>query len=287
MRSRLGLGLLALSAVVILLALAGCGGSVGSVGQTQEQRAAEQALKLWSGFPAARDPRPVVLISQGSVLDPKTGFPTGDAKLAYLQGHFVLRVTLPKTPSQFHGRPVISARRALKLLSSNSGPGPPTSPLEITHVKLGWASFSTERGLRTLPAWAFSLVGVKDPTYVLALTGSGVFTPPATKQLMASEVGGGYEEDHAAVSRNGRVIRLTFVGGPAGHRPCDISYAAGSLADSHAVAFWLTEHPVRTHVACIALGYNRTVTIHLDKPLGARVLIDAASAGVVPVAGAQ
>jgi len=294
MRSRLGLGLRALSAVVILLALAGCGGSVGSLGQTQEQRAAEQehraaeqALKLWSGFPAARDPRPVVLIGEGSVLAPKTGFSTSDAKLAYLQGHFALRVPLPKTPSQFHGRPVISARRALELLSSNGGPGPPTSPIEITHVKLGWASFSTEREPRTLPAWAFSLAGVKDPMYVLALTGSGVFTPPATKQLMASEVGGAYEEDHASVSGNGRVIRLTFVGGPAGHRPCDISYTAGSLADSHAVAFWLTEHPVRAHVACIALGYNRTVAIHLDQPLGARVLVDAASAGPVPVTGAR
>lgn len=275
----------------VMLALAGCGGSVRSVAQTQQQRAAEQALKLWSGFPSARDPRPVVLGGQGSVLEPETGFPTGDAKLADLQGHFALRVALPQTPSQFHARPVISARRALELLRSNGGAGPPTSPLEITHIKLGWASFVTERGPRTLPAWAFSLAGVKDPIYVLVLTGPGVFTPPATKQLMRFEVGGAYEEDHATLSGHGRVIRLTFVGGPAGHRRCDISYTAGSLANSHAVAFWITAHPVKPYqkapLVCDALGYNRTVAIHLDTPLGARVLVDAASAGPVPVAAAR
>lgn len=287
MRSRLGLGLRALPAFGILLALAGCGGSAG---QTPQHRAAEQALKLWSGFPAARDPRPVVLIGEGASVGPKTGFPTVDAKVAFLQGHFVLRAALPKTPSRFHGRPVISARRALELLRSTGGGGPSQSPLKITHVELGWASFSTDRGPRRLPAWAFSLAGVTDPAYVLALTGSGIFTAPATKQLMRSEVGD-YEEDDASVSKSGRVVRLTFVGGPAGDRPCDISYTAGSLADSRAVAFWIIAHPVKTHqkadMLCDALGYERTVVIRLHTPLGARVLVDAGSAGPVPVTRAR
>jgi hypothetical protein len=270
-------------AVLVVLLLAGCGGSVD---QTKEQRAAEQALKLWGRFSAGRVPRPVVLIGDSSVLAPGTGFGTGDAKLADLEGRFVLRARLPEGPGELHGRPVISARKAIGWLSSDSGKGPPVAPLAITGVKLGWASFSTDRGPRTLPAWAFSLAGVLDPTYVLALTGPDVFASPATKQLLASEVGG-YEEDHATVSGNGRLIRLSFIGGPAGRRPCDISYTVEALADSHAVAFWITAHPVKTHgnapVFCATVGYNRTVALHLNKPIGGRVLIDAASAGPVPV----
>lgn len=273
---------------LLLLVLAGCGGS--GVGLTREQRAAEEALKLWSGFPATATPRPVVPVGDGVVVGPDGGFGTGAAKLAFLEGHLALRTSLPKTPALVHGSRVISAKQALKLMKSNAGPDlSPKLSLAITAVQLSSASFATDRGLRRLPAWAFSLNGVANPVYVLALTRATSFTPPATRQLLPSVVGA-YEEDHAAILGNGRVIRLTFVGGPAGHHPCDISYTTGSLADNHAVAFWITPHPVKTHgagVICDAVGYSRTVVLRLAKPLGGRALVDAASGGQVPVSGAR
>lgn len=282
-------GLRTLPAVALsLLVLAGCGGS--GVRLTKEQRAAEEALKLWGGFPAAATPRPVVPVGEGAVVGPDGGFGTVAAKLAFLEGHLALHTSLPKTAPLVRGSRVISAEQALKLMKSNAGRDlSPKLSLAITSVRLSSAYFATDRGLRHLPAWAFSLKGVAKPVYVLALTRATSFSPPATRQLLRSEVGA-YEEDHAVVFGTGRVIRLTFVGGPAGHQPCDISYTAGSLADKHAVAFWITAHPVKTHgigVACDAIGYNRTVLIHLAKPLGGRALVDAASAGQVPVSGAR
>lgn len=293
--SRHAVGPRDLSAFVVVLALAGCGSSAANhTAAGPDHKAAgpitrakaKQALKLWRRFAATTSPRPVVLID-GPVLDPNIGSLSRydphlrrilhpEAVLAFNASRFALRAKLPHTPSRFRGSRVISARQAFTLLlhspaAKTKDQPPPRMRLAITGARLASGAFSTDRGQRTLPVWAFTVHGLKRPVRVLALPGSRVFLPPIPA-----------EGENATASDNGRAIRLSFIGGLAGDKPCDHSYTAGSVADRHAVAFWITDHPVKTrgNVMCIAIGKTRTVVIHLDKPLGARALVDSFGAPV-------
>jgi hypothetical protein len=153
----------------------------------------------------------------------------------------------------------------------------PGMRLAITGARITVGSFSTDRGPRALPVWAFTVHGLKQPVRVLAVPRSRVFMPPVN-----------WAGENATVSDNGRVIRLAFGGGLAGDKPCDHSYTAGTVADNRAVAVWLIDHPVKTrrNVLCIAIGKLRTVLVHIDKPLGSRALIEAFGAPV-PVCRSQ
>ena len=53
------------------------------------------ALALWRAFPVNAEPRPIVPLGEGDVLDPATGFHTDAQKTAYEEGRFALSTTLP------------------------------------------------------------------------------------------------------------------------------------------------------------------------------------------------
>jgi hypothetical protein len=270
------------------LALAGCGPSTVSHtspgGDTRD--AAMRALKLWSRFPAAAVPRPIVLLD-GPVLDPNIGSLSRydpqlrrvlhpQALLAFEASRFVLHTQLPLTLDRFRGWRVIGAEQAFDILlrtpaEKREGQPSPRMRLPITGARLTLGSFSTDRGQRDLPVWAFTVHGLRQPVRVLAVPRSRVFMPPVS-----------WAGENATVSDSGRVIRLAFVGGLAGDKPCDQSYTAGSVADNRAVAVWLVDHPVKTggDRLCIAIGTLRTVLVHIDKPLGSRALIESFGAPV-------
>jgi hypothetical protein len=286
--SRHKLGLRDLAAFMVALALAGCGATAAGrkAPRPNTRQAAQHALKLWSRFAAATSPRPVVLLD-GPVLDPNIGALSRydphlrrvlhpEALLAFNASRFALRTKLPHRPSRFRGWRVISGRQAFTLLLHSpavklKGQPPSRMRLAITRVRLASGAFSTDRGQRTLPVWAFTVHGLERPVRVLALPGSGVFLPPVN-----------WAGENATVSGNGRLVRVAFVGGHAGDKPCDDSYTAGSIADSHAVAFWITDHPAKRtgNVACDAVGYPRVVDFRLAKPLGARALVESFGAPV-------
>ncbi len=279
-----------LSASAVALVVASCGASATDRKEplSDTRHAAEQALKLWGRFAATASPRPIVPIE--AVLDPNIGalsrydpktrrVSDPEAALAFKASRFALRVALPRTPSRFRGWRVISARRAFGLLlqSGDRGPDQPKMRLAITRAHLASGSFTTDRGLRTLPVWAFTVQGVQQPVRVLALPGSRVFMPPVN-----------WDGENATVSGNGHVVRVAFVGDAAGDKPCDSSYTVGNVSNSHAVAFWLIDHPVKTRgsVVCLTIGYHRTVVIHLNRPLAGRVLVNSYGAPV-PVCRGQ
>jgi hypothetical protein len=261
----------AMWAVAAVLALAGCGSAVDrKPPRPNSRQAAEHALRLWSRYPVGSS-RPVLLI-EGSVLAPNGGFGTIGAKLAFLQGRFMLRTALPPTPLRFRGWQVSSARQALDVWRSQSSRGRTSAKerLVIIGVRLASASFSTETGSRTLPAWVFAVRGLDMPVQVLALPASRVFNPPTS-----------WDDENATVSDDGRVVHVAFVGGHAGDKPCDDSYTAGSVENTHAVAFWIVDHAVGGgSQICDAVGYPRIVSLQLDKPLGTRALVNSYGAPV-------
>lgn len=275
-------------AVALALALTGCGGSTApqQAPLSKANQQAERALGLWSRFPSTATPRPVVLL-EGPVLDPDLGALSRyvprlrrvlhpEKILAFDASRFVLHTRLPRAPRQFRGWKVVTAAQAFNLLlhsPAKETPSPPSVRLPITAARLTLGSFSTDRGLQTFPAWAFTVEGLKQPVRVLAVSGSRVFNPPVP-----------WGGENATVTDRGRELRLSFVGGAAGDKPCDDSYTAGSVADSHAVAVWLTDHPVNGAAICSTVGYPRTVLVHLARPLGPRALVESYGAPI-PVCG--
>jgi len=247
-----------------------CSGSTWVVGSP--------ALALWRAFPVQANPRPIVPLGPGMVIDPRTGFRTVAQKTAYDEGRFALRIALPP------GSEV--AYRRLRAGGVNDHEKVP--PLAVTAVKPGRATFVTDRGRVRLPAWQFFFKGVAHPASVLALGPGGLFIPPALHRF--GEPGPGNSiEDSATVSASGKTITLTFVGGPAGDEACDDSYRASAVADRRAVAFTITTIPVPAPAgtACSLVGYARPAVLHLARPLGARVLISATDGGAVPVTPAR
>jgi hypothetical protein len=236
-----------------------------------------QVLRDWSAFPASATPRPLVLTG-APVADPASGFPSGTAKLAYLDGAFNLPSSLPVGPATAAGFPLITAREATGVLKSVAAKGPPlTSRLAVTGVRLGTAVFDTDRGPRQLPAWLFGLAGVRDPAGVLAVAPSRIFAPPRRPANPRPFVGG------ALLGRDGRTLTVEFTGAGSGTGPCTASYSLDQAASRTAVAVAVREHAHGGKVACAAVGYPRRVTMVLPAPLGGRVLIDAASGVAVTV----
>jgi hypothetical protein len=275
-RAGRGVAVLAAAALAVAL-LAGCG-STGVTGARLGGPELGWALRAWSGFPVSASPRPLVLVGPG-IADPPAGFPSGAAKLAYLQRAVRFPARLPPGAAIAGGFRVISARQAVALFRSGAATGPPAGIwLRVTTVRLGTAVFLTDRGLRRLPAWLFGFPGIHGPAAVLAVAPAQIFSPPIPA--------GGRPPfaDWAFLHPGGRALTVRFTGAPAGHGPCTAGYSLRAASSPTAVAIAVTEHPHGSgNVACPAVGYRRQVTTMLPAPLGARVAVDAVSRTAVPV----
>ena len=267
-------GLLALAVCV----LGGCGSGPSSVSTTGES----PALRAWAGFPVGRVPRPLVLVGP-KVVDPRTGFPDGPTKLAYIERAVDLPATLPPGPATADGYPIVSAAEAARRFMSGPGKGPASGVrLVVTAIQLGTAEFDTDRGRQDLPAWQFSFQGVTDPAAVLAVASSRLFQPAvaATRGAMVTD---------ARVGADGRTLTVGFVGLAAGSGPCTANYSVTAETSRTAVAVSVHAHDAggsgTAALTCNLVGYHREATTVLDAALGARVLVDAASGSAVPVTG--
>jgi hypothetical protein len=96
---------------------------------------------------------------------------------------------------------------------------------------------------------------------------------------------GDAEDESATVSKNGKRLYVSFIGAPAGDKPCDASYAATAIGDDNAVALIITaiNVPAPSSTICSAVGYRRTAVAHLTHPLAGRVLIANTDGAAIPV----
>jgi hypothetical protein len=165
------------------------------------------------------------------------------------------------------------------VFKSTAGKGPPSAAvLKISTVRLGVGVFQTDRGPRRLPARLFRFVGLRGAAAVLAVSPARIFSPPSSPAGVLPFVSG------AGLSADGRTLTGEFVGAPAGTGPCTADYHLELAQSREAVAVAVREHD--TNVACSAVGYPRHVTRVLSAPLGARVVVDAASRAAVAVSEA-
>lgn len=246
---------------------------------------AEAALGLWRTFPVDAKPRPIVPLGEGLVVDPETGFRTVAESIAYQDGHFALHARLPGFLVLFGSLRLVSAATALDRLRAHGVHERDNfPPLAITAVRFGTATFVTDRGREALPAWRFYFRGASDPASVLAVAPPDVFMPPLLHRF-TTPVPGAPPAASATVNAPGTTITISFAGPPAGTGPCQANYRASAVGSRQAVAFTITSlaAPVAPGQACPALAVIRTVALHLERPLGARVLISAADGGAIEV----
>lgn len=243
---------------------------------------ARRALQVWSAFPVGAVPRPVVLVAP-PVLDPSTGFPDGATKLSYLDGAFGFPASYPGGPARAAGVPVIDARQAAAVLRAENHirSEPPPGRLPVTGIRFGTAGFRTDRGNRSLPAWLFSLRGVRDPAAVLAVAPAARFTPRLPSGAMVDPSLG-----NAALSADGRTVSVGFLGAAGDTPQCAQKYVLRMVESAQAVALRIGLVPADEDErgkggppgACEDATYHRSANVTLAAPLGARVLISARDA---------
>jgi len=218
---------------------------------------AEQAMQAWASFPAAREPRPIVLLSQPTL---PGGFPDGQKKLAFVQG------LIQATPG-FPEDVLHLLRRRGRPIRQHSVP-----PLVVTAATMGRAEFATDRGWKQLHAWEVRARDVPEPIWVLDPAILRRIWQPSSADVPC------WQGTTARQSADGRTVSMTFRG-----LPEDIAEYpdAGVLASGNAIAIlpvMLYNGP--EHLGLTA-GQLRHVTVTLAQPLGTRVLLDEAGAPVM------
>ena len=267
--------------LIVSFQTAACASASAEPKQGQTDRAAlDRALGAWAGFPVRSSPRPIVLL-EGSVLGPELGFPDDNSKIAFGNGEITAPTSWPVTPKSAMSLPIVEAPGAFKVLTTPSSDilgAPP--PLTTTSVQLGSGLFLTDRGWRELPAWLFSFSGIRNPAKVLAVRPSDIFSAPGARD------GHSPAQLSVTVTHGGRHIVANFAGAPAGTGLCTASYTLSLRESREAVAVAVLTHPHGSvDVGCTAAGYLRHASAELRAPLGARVVVDAKSAGAAAATG--
>jgi hypothetical protein len=166
-------------------------------------------------------------------------------------------------------------------LTKPEGNGPPAqTQLVVTTVTLGRASFDTDRGTLSLPAWKFRFQNVENPAEVLAVSAKRIFASPAPLDK-------GQAVGSAILGSNDKTLTVETGGTPMGTGPCTASYSMDIGASDTAVAVQLHVTPHYGDEACILPAVSVRLRATLAAPLGNRVLVDAASLQPVPVTSAN
>jgi hypothetical protein len=218
-------------------------------------------------------PRPLVL-PWGLIVEPLDGYPDDFSKLAVAAGAIDAPAVMPPSSGVAAGMPIISADEALAIL--RNGTGQEAERIRASAVQLGEADFVTDRGPVKLPAWLFSLPGVSQPIAVIAVA------PPARFAAAdAAPLGGSIT---ANVDASGTAVTVMFTGAAEGDGPCTADYRLDLIEDDAFVEATITETRSGSH-SCQAVGYPREATATLNRPLGGRVLVEAATGAAVVVDG--
>jgi hypothetical protein len=267
-----------------------CGQVPGGGGRTPIVSPPVSALVLWQGFPADKNPRPIVWLGNSS----PNGFSSDGGKIAAMCSKFVLGSALPKNlasqaiASWVDGTKVvaksISAAQAMTLMAKPA-PGMAASdcasvnPLVISSAHLGSFEFDTDRGKAKMTAWLFGATGVMGEFAYPALA------PTAFWKGGLTGTSAGYG---ATLGADGRSLTYRFWGSPDRPGPCGAAYKAVLAESTSAVAIALQVIPNAAPgapVACDAMAQERFVEVQLASSLGGRVVVDAAGEAIAVCPG--
>ena len=281
--------------LLAVVALAGCARpearDAGASGGTGAAPRVSGPLASWDRFPAARQPRPVLLNPNQSLPETPKGFRTGTAKMGVLCSRVELPASgLPPAPATAVVRwpdgsavqyPAASLERVFGWVSAR-GPAianpdcPQRAALPVTGVRLGTAGFRTDRGTAQMTSWLLSTPDGRDELAYPALDPSQFF-------VVAPPQGPGGRVGYGTLSRDGRSLSVA-VELRAGNA-CAPEERFGGLRVAESASAVLvtarvttapnTTRPPKDAVCSLALVMREhKVAVPLAQPLGARVLVD-------------
>ncbi|BCJ73420.1 hypothetical protein CS0771_29640 [Catellatospora sp. IY07-71] len=234
-------------------------------------------LDHWAGFPIAGPRRPLVLLGEEVRADGYTGrgVAPGVARVETKLpgGPQRLRVELPGGTAEL---PAIGAREALGALMHGGLPpadylDEPVSPLRITGVALGTASFRSDRGELILPAWLFTSPQVRGPMPVPALAAEAFWRPG---QHVLNGFGGAMLDPDGVTLQ----VRMRAKGPGCSGWPSTPPWTAEVAESSTAVVVSLRFPPQPTGLkpcAQPAIRHSAWYKVRLNAPLGDRVVLTA------------
>lgn len=214
----------------------------------------ERSLALWDSFPVDTHRRPIVL-SGVAVWYNGGGFDSVEAKEAFSSGMVAADVDLEpgllERLTEHAGAPNMAGLSLLRVVKA--------SP---THRR-----FMTDRGMRRLPAWDLELTHTKGVFTALSTTVE-TWWPPAWDSTMFHET----QHPRSYVDTTSQQLSYSFFSGS----PRYSTYQAGEVLETDCALHvtvnreWKEPRPK----AMTLVGTNSNVEVTLDRPLGARVLID-------------
>lgn len=273
-------------AVVFATMLAACAGAPAQSPVVNSQPNAA-FLGPWVTFPVQASPRPIVLIDGPVVMSAGFRFPDGPSKVAFQNGAVDPPAQLPTGPAASQSYPLITAASAVALLqSASTGKAPTTAPsaggrLRIASARLGEATFLTDRGLKSLPAWVFSLAGIDGAFSVLAVAPSAQWAPPGSAPMSPP----GRPDIGAIIAADHRTLTLGFTGAPSVQGACGVRYTLELTEAATAVLATVINRPNDSTAICTLVGAPRKASAVLGSPLGNRVVIEGFSGSVIAATG--
>lgn len=237
------------------------------------------AARQWSDFRLDARPRPIVLAGSAVVL-PGQALPDGNQENALAAGRIVPAKALPAAPATMGGYPIISAATAVSLFADPQPSNADRSVLHITKMQLITHNFRTDRGDVSLPTWKATLAETSEPIYVLAVAAAGRYPHSLSEQPFGL---------NATLSADGRDLTISFVAHHVSEGGCDRDRTStvASQQTSTAVVLAVTTqlHPTVPRPGCndtytygtmgyLTAGQPDTYTLHLQEPLGNRVVVD-------------
>jgi hypothetical protein len=134
----------------------------------------------------------------------------------------------------------------------------------------------TTTGDATVPAWEYTLKGTALRVRYAAVGGSDVVTvtsPPWDP----NNPPGGQAIEGASTGKDTKLLTVSFTGaqGPAGE-PCGEDYHAETIESDNAVIVILTTKSRHNdgNDICTLMGYRRTESVPLIRPLGDRAVLE-------------
>ncbi|MFI1280645.1 hypothetical protein ACH4U5_07715 [Streptomyces sp. NPDC020858] len=243
----------------------------------------QQVAAAWEGSAALRQWREGFHPLDPQDWQPPGGFRSGQDKAAYAAGNFVLRTGLPDTPpaTPVHWPdgstlllPLQTAAQTYGELDGGLDRDPDREPaLQITGVRFGETTVRTSRGPARVPAWLFAVEGYDTPLARIAVGPQELPKPPV-------EPLEGIDGGTASLFGHSGAPDATAFSVTAGHGSCDGGVAVDALEGAGTVVLAgriLPGAELPPGAACDAAMRMQSVPVTLSRPVGGRIVVDAAT----------
>lgn len=212
--------------------------------------------------------------------------PNGDLKASFGNGWIRTTSPLPDTTGQGHIRfaegaslpvPLVGARTAYGQLPQRSGGcpmagQPPTCQwLSISAARLSTVQIGTTRGVATVPAWHYTVVGLTQPLIRVAVAPSAITSIPEVT-LPDQPAPAGVVSAMQLVSSSGDVVAFTI-----GIGACDKDPRGLVLETPELVVVGGSVTLADAGTPCTAQLLLQPVEVRTKQPVGTRPILDALS----------